>query len=131
MYFSSAISSPCENSPCQNGGICSSIAGVCSGYQCSCQDGFAGVNCEDGKCLTVLSVCFSPLPLSPLCLSPLCLSPLCLSPFSILNLYLRAAIDKSSVYFKFRQMWIYFPMLPIFFLKHMTLQCTLFLELTC
>lgn len=35
---------PCESTPCQNGGTCSS--GDNGGYKCDCLEGQTGVNCE-------------------------------------------------------------------------------------
>lgn len=36
-------SSPCDSNPCQNGGDCRDIG---DSYQCLCQEGFSGDNCE-------------------------------------------------------------------------------------
>lgn len=41
---------PCSTSPCLHGGTCNSTGGI---YTCSCPAGFHGVNCEQGKTLTV------------------------------------------------------------------------------
>ena len=38
----------CAAQPCLNGGVCTDKV---NGYQCSCSDGYAGVNCQTGKCL--------------------------------------------------------------------------------
>ena len=37
----------CASSPCQNGGTC--VDGINS-YLCFCAPGYAGINCNDGKC---------------------------------------------------------------------------------
>ena len=36
----------CDSSPCQNGGTCNDYINF---YNCSCQPGYDGVNCETGK----------------------------------------------------------------------------------
>ena len=38
--------SPCDLSPCLNGGVCSSIGAM---FQCQCQFGFEGPTCSNGK----------------------------------------------------------------------------------
>ncbi len=49
MYFITAVPDPCINNPCVNGGMCSRVQGTCYAYQCACQPGFEGVNCEIRK----------------------------------------------------------------------------------
>ena len=38
--------SPCSPSPCQNGAKCSDVLGS---YECSCRQGFTGVNCSTDR----------------------------------------------------------------------------------
>ena len=48
---------PCTSNPCQNQGACL-ISG--SSYQCSCQQGFSGINCESKiHCFTLLFPIYS------------------------------------------------------------------------
>ncbi|CAH1272075.1 CRB1 [Branchiostoma lanceolatum] len=48
--------SPCVSEPCMNGATCLNVTG---GYQCTCPDGFAGVNCEINinECASVPAPC--------------------------------------------------------------------------
>ncbi len=46
-YHVLSDSNPCEKSPCLNGGVCLPRG---NRYQCQCQAGYAGENCE-GKTL--------------------------------------------------------------------------------
>ena len=45
---------PCSESPCKNGGTCTSIAKVANApellryYNCDCAEGYSGVECEKG-----------------------------------------------------------------------------------
>ena len=36
----------CASDPCNNNGFCEDLR---SGYRCSCEQGYTGVNCETGK----------------------------------------------------------------------------------
>lgn len=36
----------CESDPCQNNAVCTNLLGP--GYQCECQPGYNGTNCETG-----------------------------------------------------------------------------------
>ena len=36
----------CASSPCQNGGTCQDLVNQ---YQCNCDDGYEGTNCEIGR----------------------------------------------------------------------------------
>ena len=45
----------CSSQPCQNGGVCEDLI---DSYACTCQPGFTGLNCQQGKAIDFLSFNF-------------------------------------------------------------------------
>ena len=51
-YLFVDIDDDCESNPCENDGTCTDMG---DGYECECENGFTGTNCETGKVLNVYS----------------------------------------------------------------------------